>query len=391
MRTFSAQYIFTNTGPPLKRGIISADENGTVTAVVDTGGNLQEKDSVEFYNGIIVPGFVNCHCHLELSNLKGLVPRNSGLPEFIRAVRESRKSDPETIIPSISSADKEMAGEGIVLCADICNNSSSFVVKTGSTIKYVNLLEVFGIDPEKASLRMYEVLELSELARSAGMFYWLVPHSLYSLSLPLLRLLRSKTGSNRITSIHFLETASEVAFLEHHEGPVLESYNKSGLGTDRLETVNDHVQGIIEEITPSGNLILVHNTFADRDTIQKVRRRKDLFWCLCPNSNLYIENQLPPVDLLREENCEIVIGTDSLASNNSLSILEELKTIQRGFPTTTLEELFYWAALNGAKALCEEETFGTIQPGKKPGLLLLQDIDLHEMKLLPETRITRLI
>jgi cytosine/adenosine deaminase-related metal-dependent hydrolase len=291
----------------------------------------------------------------------------------------------------MSSADKEMADEGIVLCADICNNSSSFSLKTRSKIRYVNLLEVFGIDPEKASRRMDEVLQLSKIAQSAGVPYWIIPHSLYSLSLPLLRLLKSETITNRITSIHFLETPAEIAFLAHHEGPILESYNKSGIGTDRLETVNNHPQGILEEITSSGNLILVHNTFADREIVQQVKTRRDLFWCLCPNSNLYIENQLPPLNLLKEENCEIVLGTDSLASNARLSILEELRTLQRSFPTIKLEDLIYWATLNGAKALGEEKTFGTIQPGKKPGLLLLQDADLHEMKLLPESRVTRLI
>ena len=391
MRTFSAQYIFTNTGSPLKRGIITTNENGTITGIKDTGGNLQEKESVEFYNGIIVPGFVNCHCHLELSNLKGFVPPSSGLPEFIRAIREFRGSYTEALILSMSSADKEMADEGIVLCADICNNSSSFNLKTRSRIRYVNLLEVFGIDPEKASRRMDEVLQLSKIAQSAGVPYWIIPHSLYSLSLPLLRLLKSETITNKITSIHFLETPAEMEFLAHHEGPILESYNKSGLGTDRLETANNHSQGILEEITSSGNLILVHNTFADREIVQQVRTRTDLFWCLCPNSNLYIENQLPPLNLLKEENCEIVIGTDSLASNSRLSILEELRTLQRSFPAIKLEDLIYWATLNGAKALGEEKTFGTIQPGKKPGLLLLQDADLHEMKLLPESRVTRLI
>ncbi len=136
-----------------------------------------------------------------------------------------------------------MESDGVVLCADICNNASTFDIKIKSRIKYVNLLEVFGIDPEKASRRMDEILQLSQIAQSSGMPYWIVPHSLYSLSLPLLRLLRSKTGSNKITSIHFLETPSEITFLADHNGPILESYKKSGLGKGRLETVSNHAQG----------------------------------------------------------------------------------------------------------------------------------------------------
>ena len=92
-----------------------------------------------------------------------------------------------------------------------------------------------------------------------------------------------------------------------------------------------------------------------------------------------------------EEGCQIVIGTDSLASNANLSILNELKTIQLNFPEISIEDLISWATINGATALGEEEQFGSIKPGKKPGLLLLENVDLQNMKLLPESVVTRLI
>jgi cytosine/adenosine deaminase-related metal-dependent hydrolase len=99
---------------------------------------------------------------------------------------------------------------------------------------------------------------------------------------------------------------------------------------------------------------------------------------------------MPPVDLLTNENCTIVTGTDSLASNTRLDILEELKTLQYHFPGLSIETLIGWATLNGAKALGEEERFGSIETGKRPGLLLLQDVDLQNMKLLPGSYIIRL-
>ena len=86
-------------------------------------------------------------------------------------------------------------------------------------------------------------------------------------------------------------------------------------------------------------------------TIRKIKKRENLFWCLCPNSNIYIENKFPPVDLLIDEGCEIIIGTDSLASNKKLDILEELKTLQFHFPSLSIEDLVSWATINGAKAL----------------------------------------
>jgi cytosine/adenosine deaminase-related metal-dependent hydrolase len=218
-----------------------------------------------------------------------------------------------------------------------------------------------------------------------------VPHSAYSVSLPLFRLLKEKTRDNLITSIHFMETEGEAAFLSDHSGPLKDSYEASGLMPVNIQMAENHSTAIINEVTSSGNLILVHNTFADRSIIREVQKRKNNFWCLCPNSNLYIENKLPPVDLLKSEECEITIGTDSLASNKKLSILEELKTLQKHFPSLTLEELIGWATLNGARALLKDNLFGKIVPGLKPGLLLLEDLDLVNLRLLSETTVKRLL
>jgi cytosine/adenosine deaminase-related metal-dependent hydrolase len=391
MKRFSAQYIFTNTGAPLKRGIVTADDEGTITAVEDTGGNLAEKESVEFHNGIIIPGFVNCHCHLELSHMRGKIPPKSGLAEFLKLFRADRIASLEKIISSATSADSEMYSAGTSLCADICNTADTFNIKKGSKIKYINLLEVFGIDPEKANLRLNEIKLVSDMAESLGLSYSLVPHSAYSISLTLFRLLLAETGSNKVTSMHFMETQAERSLLENQSGPLMDSYIKSELVDGSPETVKDHVTAVLEAVTRSGNLILVHNTYADLETIRNVNKRGNLFWCLCPNANLYIEDHMPPLDILTGENCRIVIGTDSHASNNRLSILEELKTLHYFYPSATLGDLVQWATLNGAFALGEEDKFGTIQPGKKPGLLLLQDIDLHKMQLLPESHVTRLI
>jgi cytosine/adenosine deaminase-related metal-dependent hydrolase len=188
-----------------------------------------------------------------------------------------------------------------------------------------------------------------------------------------------------------MESAGEKAFLNDHSGPLMVSYEQSGLLPSRLEIVENHADVVLNEITRSGNLILVHNIFADRSTVRSIRERGNLFWCLCPNSNIHIEDKYPPLSMLLEEGCDIVIGTDSLASNDRLNMIDELKTLQAAFPYVSIEELVCWASANGARALGEESLYGTIEPGKKPGLLLLQDVDLLNMKLLPESFVTRLI
>ena len=391
MRSFSAQYVITGTGNRLKRAVITTEDDGTIISIENTTGALKEKHSTEFHNGIIVPGFINAHCHLELSHLKGQTKKDEGLGGFIEQIRNNRYSPKEDIISAAYSADNYMYSEGIVLCADICNTPDTFGIKKESRIRYINLLEVFGLDPEKATARMADIIRVAEKAKEMDLPYYLIPHSAYSISTSLFRILRNETQNNKVTSIHFMETEGEETFLKHRTGPLMSTYERSGLIPSIFEIPENHASVILNEITESGNLILVHCTFADRDIIRLIKKRRNVFWCLCPNSNIYIENSLPPVKLLIEEGCEIIIGTDSLASNNNLSILEELKTLQLNFPDIPLEDLISWATINGARALGEQEHFGSIEPGKKPGLLLIENADLLNMKLLPECFVTRLI
>ena len=391
MRRLSAHFIFTNNGPPLKKGIITAGDDGTIINVEDTGGALKESGSVEFYNGIIIPGFVNCHCHLELSHLKGAISKGRGLGDFLAELQKIRKSSPETIISAATMADRAMYDEGIVLCADICNNSLTFSIKKKSRISYLNLLEVFATDPGQAETRINEVEQLSKESERQGLPFSIVPHTVYAVSLPLFRLIKERTLENKVTSIHFMETEGEESFVSDHSGPLMEAFRKAGMISDKLLTPRSCVSAILEEVTPSGSLILVHNTFTDRETVTRVNQRGNVYWCLCPNANLYIENRVAPAALFTGEGCDIVTGTDSLASNGTLSILSELKTLHEYFPSISLEDLVRWATINGAKALGHDDIYGKIESGKKPGLILLDGVDLINLKLSPETVVTRLI
>lgn len=391
MKRFAAQYVITNDGPILKRAVIEVDDNGKILNIYDTQGKLDEIHSVEFYNGIIIPGFVNCHCHLELSHLKKLMPEGEGLGNFIMKIRSSRGLSRTGIIKAAQKADAGMYKGGISLCGDICNTTDTFSIKKKSRIRYINLVEVFGIDPSKSARRMDEALNVCAKAVEMELPYSLVPHSAYSVSPALFRLIRNVTAENRVTSMHFMETMGEKELLENQSGSLKESYEKSGLMPASPEFVPDHSTAVNEMVTPAGNLILVHNTFVDETTIDKVNERGNVFWCVCPNSNLYIERSLPPLRLLMKKGCEITIGTDSLASNKELDILGEMITLQEFFPELSIEELVRWSTINGARALAEESRFGKIEKERKPGLLLLQNVDLLNMKLTSDSTVTRLI
>ena len=133
-------------------------------------------------------------------------------------------------------------------------------------------------------------------------------------------------------------------------------------------------------------LQLVHNTVTtDHDIDFAKQYFNRLYWCFCPNANLYIESKLPDFALFYNRKCRITIGTDSLASNKSLSILEELKTIHANVPFVPLHELLKWATLNGAEFLQIEKNFGSIEKGKSPGLVLLENVNIDRLHIKRET------
>jgi cytosine/adenosine deaminase-related metal-dependent hydrolase len=367
MRRISAQYLFTSAGKPLRRGIVTADNDGTILSVEDTGGELDERAGTEFYNGIIIPGLVNCHSHLELSHMRSVIPEGGGLQEFITAVRSRRDAAPELIVSAAEQADREMYDGGVVACGDISNNTVSLDAKRRSHIRYLTFTEVFGTDPHVAEARMSDALKVTDETEKAGLPCQITPHAVYSVSEPLSRLIRQHIRPDSVISLHFLESSDERKMAQGHLDTALEL---SGM---------------------AGHLILVHNTVITRAEAETLASAGNTWFCLCPSSNMHISGIMPPVAFIRDVTDRIIAGTDSLASNNRLDMIGELRLLQNAVPGIPLEEVIRWGTINGARALKMSDTLGSIEPGMKPGLLLVTPVDLVNMRLLPESRVRRLL
>src|SRR5512145_1506734 len=98
MRRISAHYVITGEGDILKRGVVTLTDEGVISGIETLNASGSEKASTEFYNGIIIPGFVNCHCHLELSHMKATISKGTGLGGFIQAINSTRQADENDII-----------------------------------------------------------------------------------------------------------------------------------------------------------------------------------------------------------------------------------------------------------------------------------------------------
>ncbi|HSN59975.1 MAG TPA: amidohydrolase family protein, partial [Ferruginibacter sp.] len=201
----------------------------------------------------------------------------------------------------------------------------------------------------------------------------LTPHSPYSVSKTLFNLLNEKTAG-QIISIHNQEASAENELYQQKTGALIELYKDLGIN---LETFTATGKTSMQSWSPYFNrgqkVISVHNTFTSEDDIKTCDLH--MAYCICINANLYIENSLPPIEMLMKNDCFIVLGTDSYASNHSLNIMEEINSIQKHFPTVPLATILQWATINGAKALGIENRFGSFEKGKIPGLVLIDVVN----------------
>jgi cytosine/adenosine deaminase-related metal-dependent hydrolase len=390
MKSFKADYVFPVCGDPIKNGVVTIDDLGRIISVADSHPPDIKGGHLEHLKGIICPGFINVHCHLELSHLKDkLVPRR-GLINFIKDIQAVRTADNAAILQAAENADREMYENGIVAVGDISNSNVSIPVKAKSKIHYHTFVETFGFLPEKAGEAFEKALSLLNEFKPQPCS--VTPHAPYSVSKELFKLIKkySDTGSNLI-SIHNQESEDENKFYRYRLGGFLGLYEYFGIDISYFKSqARNSLQSTIPMLTNKQEILLVHNTCTNLKDIYFIKRfDRKIHFCFCPGANLYIENRLPKVELFIDQGFNITLGTDSLASNTKLCILNEMRLLQEKFPSLSTTRLIEWATINGAKYLGIDEEKGTIEEGKTPGLNLITGLD--GLKITPDTKVKRLV
>ena len=370
---FQATQIFTGTELLEDQLVLITQKDGTIEAMV---GIEDAGDEVQNFEGILTPGFINTHCHLELSHMKGMIPAHTGLQEFVKQIVSLRKVEDAIIQQAIVSAEDEMYKNGIVAVGDISNTLDTLNQKAKQNLAYYSFVELYDLDPTRAADKIIAGLEIQKQFQENCVRASLVPHAPYSVTNNLWNLLSAHFGIHTI-SRHNQETTDENDFFKTKSGSFLGMYERTKVNLDFFEATGlSSLQSVLSVFKNADHGILVHNSFTSAEDIQAVHAAMDnAFWCLCPNANQYIEQTMPPIELLRSEKANIVIGTDSYASNWSLSVLDELKTIQHHHPDIPISEMLGWATINGARALQMDKHLGSFEKGKKPGVVLIKGMD----------------
>ena len=393
MHKFSADRIYCGDGRMLTGHLIITDEEGTILDIQKS----EEHDpaSVRHFDGIITPGFINTHCHLELSHMKGKADTGTGLLPFLRTVVGFREVDEEIIQQAIIHADAEMYRNGIVAVGDISNKTDTVNVKSGSKINYYNFIEMFDfLQPSMTNNTIQQYAEVYDAhGDTNNQMKSYVPHAPYTVSPQLFEFIRSNNKVDSTLSIHNQETSAENELFMFGTGAFQDFYNDFGFNINHFNpNGKSAIHYAMENLDPRTKTLFVHNTQTVEEDIYAAHQWSEkVYWATCANANLYIENRLPDYQAFVAAGARMTIGTDSLTSNWQLSVWEEIKTIKKYCSYLSLDTLIRWACLNGAEALSFDHTLGSIVSGKTPGLVWIPCTITEEEEHISDSNPQRII
>ena len=380
MKKFAADYAFTLDGSlkPLERPLVVTDDDGKILSVSQY--SQEELSGADYRKGILIPGMVNAHCHIELSHLKGVFRQATGMSGFINQINALRESvDEKGRLAAMEAEFGSFFRQGIVAVSDISNCNESFHLKKAyrDKVYYRTFVELFGTEKEEAKGILEGGQRIADQATAMGLDASVTPHSCYTMSPKLLEITAKRGLESGIISYHSQESQEEEDMIMKGSGALADNYRERGLstppvtGTTALEYFIDR---IAEKEKVKGRINLVHNVVISQRSIDRaLEALENPFFSICPLSNIFIHRQLPPIDLMRRNGLRICLGTDSLSSNLILDMVREMECLQENFPHLELGEILSWACTNGALLLGKEDTIGSLTEGKTPGIVLLEN------------------
>ena len=378
IKRVTAQFVYTlDSAEPIRNGYVEYDEaDGAIVAL----GECAEGEEVQ--SGALVPGFVNGHCHVELSHLHKKFRKGTGMAGFIDQINELRDwAGNDVKARLVQEWMDKMWNDGVSAMADISNDESSFEVKKAHKMYTRTFLEVFGSEPEMCDDVMAGVKALNAEADEVGIDAAPTPHSCYTMSPQLLSASAGAGLERGFISYHSQESQEEEDLLLTGTGAMYENRKRSGMSTPPV-TGESSLKYFIERLAAARkapydeHILLVHNVCLAQDDIDAAKKvMKNVYWAVCPLSNIFIHNALPPIPLMLENGLAVIVGTDSLSSNDDLDMVKELCCLHENFPQVPMTQLLEWACLNGAKFLKKDDVLGTLSVGKKPGLVLISNVD----------------
>ena len=379
VRVLTADLVFPGEGDAIGDGAVVVDQAGVVVDVGRASDVLPRHAgaAVERFAGLLAPGLVNAHTHVELSHLRGKVAGGAGFTTWVERFLVARAdATDDDVARGVDVGVRELRASGTVAVGDVSNTLVAVHALARARIGGAVFHEVYGYDRARAVARLEGLTRERDEVVGAwptdDLSYAPAPHTLSTTHPDVVRAaLREARALSRVTSVHLAEHPAEREFLERGTGPTMAFATRLGI---------DLVSFPIPRISPiayarelgvlAPGTLVVHLTTATREELDVVAA-SGASVVLCPRSNLMIEVRLPPVLDVLAAGIRPALGTDSLASNASLDVLSEAKAVSERFPAIAARDVWRMATQSGADALGRRD-LGRFVVGARPGVLFVE-------------------
>jgi len=367
LRTFGASWVVPVGAPPLREGRVAVAD-GRI-AWLGREGDPGQPGGPETHlgTGVILPGLINAHCHLELSYLAEAVDGSRGFVAWVESLIEKRGRATESEVRAgVRRGISQLESTGTVAVGDVSNVLAHLDLLEASSLTAVVFYELLGWDPRRAEPILGAADRVLAMAQHPGMRtrLRLAAHAPHSVSSALMEGLRARGGP---AAIHLAESAEESRFLDSGNGEWAAFLKRRGAWDTGFRPPRTSPVRYVDSLGILGPGLLaahcVHVDEGDREIL--ARRRAHV--AVCPRSNRTLRVGIPPVPHLLEAGVRLCLGTDSLASAPTLDLLEDMAVLRREFPDLPPAAIVHMGTAGGAAALGLDD-LGTLAPGQKAAL-----------------------
>jgi len=364
-----ARIVLTMDGAPIENGAVAVSGN----RIADVGRFDDVKtrnaaETVDLGEQVLLPGLINAHCHLDYTCLRGKIPSQKSFTDWIRAInREKSELSPNDYLASINNGFEEAKRFGITAIANL-TAFPELISQVQSPIRTWWFAELIDIRaPERANELVDSAIESLGRARPPSAPSGLAPHALFTASKDLFRRCEEIAQQKDILlTTHLAESREEMEMFRDASGPLYEFMQS--IGRSRDDCGNETPLGLFLNLIGSGGSsnrwIVTHLNEVTESDFDLLKRSNSKFHVVhCPRSHNYFGHSPFAFDRLRSLSFNICLGTDSLASNEGLSLFAEMRTFQKNFTGISPEEIFQMVTVNPARALRYENALGQIRPG----------------------------
>lgn len=361
MKTVRARWVIPTAGRQVSNGWVTASRG----RFVETGRGTPPSAARDLGDVVLMPGLVNAHTHLELSWLEGRVPQQDSMDAWIRTMMGIRRTGPAGgdafVTSAMCAAISTMSATGTVLVGDISNTLASVGPLADARMTATIFHEILGFRPTDPVALVREAhARLADHPRCS-----VVAHAPYSTSPALFREIAARHEGPAPLAVHLAESNEEMEFLQTGQGPIRDILDALEVWDDAWVPPGAHPVRYLKDLgyLQPGTL-LVHGVHLGPLDLDQARDARAVV-VTCPRSNVWVGGGVPPVARFYASGVSVAIGTDSLASVDSLNMFDELAALRRLAPEVEAARLLESATRVGAESLGYGADFGSIATGKR--------------------------